>query len=284
MASDAERQQVSKDLLDYLAGTTTAAGAGDGSTVTDTALGNYDDDGFVRKYFTTILITSGTYDGEERYAASKSAGTVTMRANYTGQIAISVTYEVNHLFSAAEKEAAIDQVRSSRVDLIHDVDPQDITIVGNQMDYDLTAYGWHNNMPLQAYLVPPGDTESAIPYTDWYWHGTKIHVTGPLPPTGWKLRVVGLKAVASGSMSTAQLYVASALAGLELLEGGALGQPRRDADRLTVLADRLKVRVQERLANIPTPPAAWVDAEFQNAMIPDESQTKQPSRRDTEGA
>jgi len=104
---------LSKDLGDYWSGTTTSAGAGGGTTVIDTALKAKANDWITDEAYD--MITSGTYDEEERKVSSldNSDGTLTTLA-HGGQIASSVTYRVHRLFSASDKRIAlIDAAKSS---------------------------------------------------------------------------------------------------------------------------------------------------------------------------
>jgi len=100
------RIALSQDIDDYWAGTTTSAGAAGGTTVVDTALAAKANDWITDE--TTDLITSGTYDEEERKVSSldNSTGTLTVLA-HGGQIGSAVTYELHRLFSASQKKRAI---------------------------------------------------------------------------------------------------------------------------------------------------------------------------------
>ncbi len=96
--------ELSKQIQDWWASTSTSAGAAGGTTIVDTALQAKQSDWI--QYNAWDRITSGTYDGEERKISSLSTSTLTTLA-HTGQIASSVTYEVHRLFTASEKRLAL---------------------------------------------------------------------------------------------------------------------------------------------------------------------------------
>jgi hypothetical protein len=98
------RIELSKQIGDYWAGTTT--GAGSSTTVVDTALKAKQNDWINLEAYD--LITSGTYDTEERKISSldNTSGTLTVLA-HGGTIAGSVTYEVHRLASASDKRIAL---------------------------------------------------------------------------------------------------------------------------------------------------------------------------------
>jgi len=98
--------ELSKQIGDYWSGTTTSAGAAGGTTVVDTALMAKANDWISDDAHD--MITSGTYDGEERKISSldNSTGAMTVLA-HGGQIASAVTYRVHRLFTASEKRRAL---------------------------------------------------------------------------------------------------------------------------------------------------------------------------------
>jgi len=89
------RQNLSVDIGDYHAFTTTSAGAAGGTTVVCSSLiaETATDDTFISWW---VLLTSGTYDGEERKVTdfTQSTGTLTVPA-FSGQVANSVTFELH---------------------------------------------------------------------------------------------------------------------------------------------------------------------------------------------
>ena len=103
------RIQLSKEIGDYWASTTTSSGST--TTVVDTALkaktNDWISDAPQEMY---DLITSGTYDQEERKISSLdiTTGTLTTLA-HGGTIGSGITYEVHRMFSASDKRVALVQ-------------------------------------------------------------------------------------------------------------------------------------------------------------------------------
>ena len=95
---------LSKDLNDYWASTTTAAGAAGSTTIVDTALMAQVSDWITDKTYTRI--TSGACDGEERKITALSSSTLTFLP-HSAQIASGVTYEIHRVFTASEKRTAL---------------------------------------------------------------------------------------------------------------------------------------------------------------------------------
>lgn len=106
------RQALSKEIDDNWSGTTTSTGTS--TTLIDSALtskaNDWVSDGTGDRVVTTVRITSGNNDGEEREVTSldNSTGTVTVDRAFSNAVASSVTYEINRQFTAQEKEDAID--------------------------------------------------------------------------------------------------------------------------------------------------------------------------------
>ncbi len=107
-ALSAARIELSKQLADYWASAATSAGAAGGTTIVDTALKAKSNDWIDAGGNPYDLITSGTYDTEERKISSldNSSGTLTVLA-HTSQIASAVTYEIHRLFTASDKRIAL---------------------------------------------------------------------------------------------------------------------------------------------------------------------------------
>lgn len=110
-ASTRTGQQV-LDALGELIGdswssTTTAAGGSGGGTLTDSELQKFGTDA-LRGYF--VRITSGAADNETARIDSNTGSSLTVRDEFTAQIASGVTYEI-HKYDPAEKWLAIDRAR-----------------------------------------------------------------------------------------------------------------------------------------------------------------------------
>lgn len=107
------RQSLSKELDDYWVSAADSDGNAGGTTLIDSTLtekaNDWVSDGTGDRRASTVRVTSGTYDGEEREVSSldNSTGTVTLDRSAGGKILNAVTYEINHQFTATEKEDAI---------------------------------------------------------------------------------------------------------------------------------------------------------------------------------
>lgn len=111
------RQLLSAEVGDLIFGscasTTTSAGAAGGTTLIDSSLMSKPAD-FIRtgeggEPQTAILLTSGTYSGQVRYASgfAIATGTITVSNAFGGQVASGVTYEIHRLADPALKEDCI---------------------------------------------------------------------------------------------------------------------------------------------------------------------------------
>lgn len=105
---ESSMQELSKQLGDYWASTTTSDGSAAKTTLVDTALMAKANDWVETNDEVYDRITSGTYDNEERKVASldSSNGTLTILA-HGGKIVSGITYEVHRLFSASDKREAL---------------------------------------------------------------------------------------------------------------------------------------------------------------------------------
>jgi hypothetical protein len=107
---------LSKDLRDYWASTSTSDGDAGGTTIVDTALQAKGGDWITDEAYD--MITSGTYDEEERKISSLSTSTLTTLA-HGGKIASGVTYRIHRLFSASDKRRALVEAVKDAYPAIH---------------------------------------------------------------------------------------------------------------------------------------------------------------------
>lgn len=109
--------QLSRDIGDYWAGTTTSGGSS--TTLIDTALMAFGA-GWISKTAWT-MITSGTYAEEERKVSSMApaTGTVTTLA-HSGTIATAVTYRLHRICSASDKRVVLIQACQDAYPDIHE--------------------------------------------------------------------------------------------------------------------------------------------------------------------
>ena len=192
------RDRLSEEIGDYFKGTTSSDGS-DGYQLIDTELGKYDDDELIDKYNSSFYIEtlSLTASGEENYAVSKSGNTVTMRGLYSGIIPNSTVYSMHRLFSAAQKDRAIERVRKSIFPTIFLEAQSEITIVADQYTYDLSSAAFEdpNGAPRDVLLVDSQDTEETLPLTNWEivpGQTNKLKFNY-LPATGRTVRLIGIK-------------------------------------------------------------------------------------------
>jgi len=214
--------QLSKDLGDYFSSTTTGDGAADGSTLVDARLGDEDDDVFVTDH-TMAFIQGGQSGGptsdEERAVASVvgSTGTLTMQRAWSMKIVSGITWSAHRRYSFAEKEVAIDTALYLCFPTLWAPLTQDITMVADQYDYDLTSYGFYQNKPKQVRLVSSGDSEVDYVISAYeLWDG-KLHLLRT-PSAGETLRLIGTKIPTIADIEQPKLLILTARAAMYLLE------------------------------------------------------------------
>lgn len=104
------RIELSKQINDSWASTTTSVGAGDGTTIIDTALIAKQNVWIGKDMYTLITESGDTSEDDERQiislAGSGSTGTLTTLA-HTGQIGSGKDYEIHRLFTASDKRRAL---------------------------------------------------------------------------------------------------------------------------------------------------------------------------------
>lgn len=99
--------ELSKQLGDFWSSTTTSAGDANGTFLIDTTLRAKREDWITDE--ATVMITSGTYDEQEREIDNidRETGYLTVRRPFGGAIATSVTYRIHRTTSADEKRRAL---------------------------------------------------------------------------------------------------------------------------------------------------------------------------------
>lgn len=167
--------ELSKQLGDYFASTTTSAGDTGGLHLTDTALAEKEDDWVTDNTYDQI--TSGTYgyattyDGEERKVKSlaNENGTLGLVRAHTGQIATSVTYRVHRLFSASDKRRAlIWAAKHSFPHIFAQVRDENLT-VGNWLRDPSLEWNW-SSTTANTYWINSGLTMTKS--TSYYTRGS----------------------------------------------------------------------------------------------------------------
>jgi len=192
------RDRLSEEIGDYFKGTTSSDGA-DGYQLIDSELAKHDDDELIDKYNSSFKIETValTASGEENWAVSKSGTTVTMRGLYSGIIPNNTVYSMHRLFSAAQKDRAIERMRKSIFPTIFLEAQYEITIVADQYTYDLSSASFEdpNGAPRDVLLVDSQDTEETLPLTNWQivpGQTNKLKFNS-LPAAGRTVRLIGIQ-------------------------------------------------------------------------------------------
>jgi len=163
---------LSKDLGDYYAGTATSSGNTGGTTLVDTSLMSKNDD-WLDSTASEMwdLITSGTYDEEERRIDSleSASGVLTVTA-HGGQIASAVTYQIHRMWSASEKRIALIDAAKDAYPYIFDKVFDETKITGNWLK-DGSFEIWTSATALTNWTTDTstvGQTATVL----YYKHGT----------------------------------------------------------------------------------------------------------------
>ncbi len=213
------REQLSRDIGDYFASTTTG-NASDGSTLVDDALKDIEDDNILSPNAQVSILT--IVAAEERNVASKVTDTLTMRRNFATTVLTSIAYEMHRQFSASEKDAAITEALDLIFPMVWTPVTADLTFVADQFDYDITASNFHNDTPHQVWKVSAGDSEITEKIMNWdirYTTGgaARIHFFNRFN-TNETIRLVGIKETSLADISGTNLLILSSRAAMYLYE------------------------------------------------------------------
>ena len=244
------RDRLSEEIGDYFKSTTTSDGA-DAEELIDTELKKHDDDELIDKYNTSFLIHGAvTATGEENWATSKTDSTVSMRGAYSALIPNGTAYSMHRLFSAAQKDRAIERVRKSLFPTIFLEAQYEITIVADQYTYDLSSASFEdpNGAPRDVLLVDTGDAEVTLPLTHWEivpGQTNKLKFL-TLPAAGRTVRLIGIQTQTLANMDDQdeELLVAFAIRslyneGIQSAPGDVAGRSGSARDYWTAEAARL---------------------------------------------
>ena len=259
--ADLAREQVTRDLGDRFSTTTTANGAN--NTLVDDFLTNFDDDRFVNKFDTWIKIISGstgtTDDGKIRRVTLKVGNTLTLAFALSGTTVTSIVYEVFHLFRPDEYDDAVISALEAVFPTIFKLTTLDVVVVEGTYDYDISSANFQNDMPRQAHIISPSDSEVTIPFFDWEKRlsgaNPAIHFNEH-PPVGTTVRLVGITQSLITDISTQQLLILSARAVLFLVEGDLAQSGNELRQRHEGTAGLWQQRYQQRIADraeVPPP-------------------------------
>jgi len=157
--------QLSKDTGDYYSSTTTSSGSS--TTIVDTGLQAYGS-GWINKT-AWDMITSGTYDEEERKISSLATSTLTTLA-HGGTIASAVTYRVHKIASASDKRLCLIEACNDAFPYIHDRIRNEDAVAGNWLKNG-SMYKW------TATTIPDGWVASGVTAAEnttapYYYYGT----------------------------------------------------------------------------------------------------------------
>jgi hypothetical protein len=177
------RQELSRQIADYWASTTTTAGNAGGTTYIDTALmakaNDWVSDAPQEVYDLITSVSSGSNLDNERklYELDSTTGTITSLA-HTGQVLVSTGYEIHRLFSASEKRRA----------LIHACKAGFPYIFKQVRDTSLTVGNWLRNGDLESnwlttatntYWVAATSTLTQYTTAPYFTRGaTSMRITG----------------------------------------------------------------------------------------------------------
>ena len=243
------RIQLSRDLGDYFAGTTTATG-GDPGKLKDDRLQEEDDDKFPAEGATIHLIggqTGGPTSDEERGISTKAAGVLTMLRSWSVTVQASVNYTAHRLFRSDEKDDALTVALDLVVPIIFKDTTLDVTTVANQQDYDLsTASFYPSDEPHQVHLVSTEDTERTFPLSNWEMRGGKLHM-GMRITSVRTLRCYGIKKAVITDISQPQLLIVTARAAMYLYEQAIASAPNDMAGRFAGLLTQATQTFAERV-------------------------------------
>lgn len=259
---DEARIQLSRDLGDYFASVTTGNGAANGSSINDAGFADFDSDNFfTNERGTTIYIVSGSESGQERRANDVKGFTggppvddLDVFNPFVGQIDDATSYEIHRLFSASKKEEAINVALNLVWPQMFLPAVDDLVMVAQQMDYDVTAAGFFRNVVRQVTRVTSGDTEQEIRQFGWENQvdeavgGNKLHFYRQ-PLSTYTTRIYGHKKMAIGDYTDGDdLMVLCSRAAIYLVQGELARSTVQDRNHLRELLGQLQGDFAERVA------------------------------------
>ena len=256
MATDAQlREQISRDMSDFHQSTTTGGGSSDGRTLVDAELIDEVHQDFLKRrtYVSLEQGPSGSGSFEERRVSRmiEQTGELHFPRDFSAQVPTSRLYEMHTHFRATEKDAAIDQA----LDLlggaiIFQETDDDITLVTDQYDYDISALGYFKNELHQVHRISDQDTEVTTEFFDWEVRGANLHLyTLPtIPATAIKIRVFGIKKSTKANLvvNSGDVLILAARAAMILYEGAIAEFPEEAqlwSGLHTVMSNRFNERV-----------------------------------------
>ncbi len=223
------RTQLSRDLGDYFASTTTAIAASADKLV-DTVLIDEDKDEFLQKTTSVWILggqTGGPSSSEQRRIdrdnSTMTSGILDSHRDWSATLQASVAYEVHHLYTAAEKDDAINVALDLTPPIIWKSVVSDVTMVADQYDYDISSLSLRNDRIRSLHRVSISDTELTVPTQNWEIRDDKdLHIFFR-PRATEKLRIRGIGNPAITDISQPQLLILTARAAMYLLSTALQG-------------------------------------------------------------
>lgn len=147
-------------IADHFAGTTTSAGAADGSTLIDSALQKYADD-VIEGWFVRIdkPLHSAQHQIRRISSHAESNGTEEFTSVFTAQIGSGVTYEL-HRYDPVRKFAALDRARFKIIDDVF-VILRDDTVTGDGRNNEFRVPTAFSRGPSSAVFEEPLDPDAS---------------------------------------------------------------------------------------------------------------------------
>ena len=159
---------LSDQIGDNFRSTTTSSGAD--NTIIDTALSSYPSSWInVQNHIMWDMITSGTYDEEERKLLLLATSTLTTK-DHGGTIASGVTYQIHRLFKASDKRTALVSSLKEAYPWVHKKIRDESVVSGNWLK-DGSFEIWSSSSALTYWTADTSTlTQTSTAY--YFEHGT----------------------------------------------------------------------------------------------------------------
>ncbi|GAH10140.1 unnamed protein product, partial [marine sediment metagenome] len=172
------RVELSKQLNDYWASTTTSSG--DASSLIDTALKIFQP-AWINKWTWDLITDDGhTREDEERRITSldNSSGDCTLTVAHTGTLGTSCDYEIHRLFSASEKRIALIAAARMAWPYIHEKVWDESLVSGNWLK-DGSFELWNSTGTSLTYWSKANSVIAKTTGSPYYKHGaTSCKISG----------------------------------------------------------------------------------------------------------
>lgn len=244
------RRDVIRELGGLWMGTTTAAGASDGSTAVCSSLGEYVDDALKDKF----CLLGATNNRRKIIGNTQSSGTLLVRPPFAAQVPNSQAIEIYDLDPDRIKEEINAQLNSLYPFICHVIeDDVTITIADDTYEYALPATV--EGDAFQLLEEPDPNTEPWIPLLDWEYDpaGHNIRFNYSLT-AGRHVRVIGIGHLSQldayddeTELDETQLQILYARVIRGLADQLSARNTGTASDRFEEVVDKWERRVQGRL-------------------------------------